>query len=223
MNGVNDVVIVGGGAAGCAAAYYLGLAGIRSTIVEGTSLASQASGFAAGSLDPLEGDGIPGPLAALAEESFRMHQRLPEELGNGSGDGYKLRTASQLKVTFDEAGIPDLQSTLDAHSPRPDLGFHSEILKANGIRRLEPRLSPKAIMGVHTRGALSLDSYAFTLALAGAAKELGASIAQATVRGLELSGDRVNKVLLENGEISCGTVVLAMGPWARKAESWLDT
>lgn len=222
MNGVQDVVIVGGGAAGCAAAYYLGLSGIRSTIIEGTALASQASGFAAGSLDPLEGDGIPGPLAALAEESFRMHQRLPEELGNGPAGGYHFRIASQLRVAFDEAEIPDLQEMVDTYSPRADIGFHAEILDAGGIRHLEPRLSSKAIMGIHTRGVLSLDSYAFTLALSEAAGKLGAATVQATVRGLELSGGRAHKVLLEDGEISCGAIVLAMGPWARKAESWLD-
>ena len=30
----SDVVIVGGGVAGCAVAYYLGLAGVKATIIE---------------------------------------------------------------------------------------------------------------------------------------------------------------------------------------------
>ena len=32
----------------------------------------------------------------------------------------------------------------------------------------------------------------------------------------------MNKVLLEDGEIECGEVVMAMGPWSRQAERWLD-
>ena len=43
-----DVVIVGGGAAGCAVAYYLGLAGVPSTIVEREGIAAYASGYSAG-------------------------------------------------------------------------------------------------------------------------------------------------------------------------------
>ena len=30
-------------------------------------------------------------------------------------------------------------------------------------------------------------------------------------------------VLLEDGRIECGQVVLAMGPWSRQAENWLNT
>ena len=72
MTGTNDVVVVGGGAAGCSVAYYLALAGVKSTIVEREGIASQASGFSAGGLNPLQGTGIPGPLASVAMESFLM-------------------------------------------------------------------------------------------------------------------------------------------------------
>ena len=35
--------------------------------------------------------------------------------------------------------------------------------------------------------------------------------------------NRVTKVQLIDDTISCGQVVLAMGPWSRRAEAWLDT
>ena len=38
-----------------------------------------------------------------------------------------------------------------------------------------------------------------------------------------MSGDSVSHVLLDDGVIECDTVVLAMGPWSRHAESWLGT
>ena len=69
----SQVVIVGGGAAGCSVAYYLALAGVKATIVEREGIGTQASGFSAGGLNPLEGAHIPGSLAPLAIECFRMH------------------------------------------------------------------------------------------------------------------------------------------------------
>ena len=76
----NDVVIVGAGAMGCAVAYFLGLDGVGSTIVERDEVAAHASGYSAGGLNPLEGAGIPGPLGPLAITSYRMHKEIWSEL-----------------------------------------------------------------------------------------------------------------------------------------------
>ena len=67
----SEAVIVGGGAAGCAVAYYLVRSGVKATVVEGQGVASQGSGYAAGGLNPLQGAGIPGPLGPFAWESFQ--------------------------------------------------------------------------------------------------------------------------------------------------------
>ena len=222
MASTSEVVIVGGGVAGCATAYYLAKAGIGVSIVEPGDLAGHASGFAAGSLSPVEGHGIPGPLAPLAMESFLMHRSLPDELAAASGRDYEYRVASHVTVALDESEIPKLEESFAAYSGGPDLGFEARRMDAAEARRLEPRLSPKVIQALYTKGALALDSYKFTLALAEAAQSMGAAIIKGTVRGLEQSGGRVNRVLLEDGEVSCNAVALAMGPWSRKAESWLD-
>ena len=61
-----EVVIVGGGMAGCLAAYYLGAAGVRAVLIERSDIGSQSSGNSAGGLNPLHGPAIPGALEALA-------------------------------------------------------------------------------------------------------------------------------------------------------------
>ena len=48
MRDIGDVVIVGGGAAGCAVAYYLGQAGVKATLIEREGIGMQASGYSAG-------------------------------------------------------------------------------------------------------------------------------------------------------------------------------
>ncbi len=80
MAETSEVVIIGGGAAGCAVAYYLAKAGVKATVVERVGIGSQASGYSAGGLNPLQGAGIPGPLGSLYIESFQIHQDMWDQL-----------------------------------------------------------------------------------------------------------------------------------------------
>ena len=217
----SDVVIVGGGAAGCSVAYHLALAGVKSIIVEGQGVATQASGFSAGGLNPLQGSGIPGPLGPLAMESYLMHLDLFSQLLEGTGIDYEGRIISLLKVAFDESGLGELQDTEDVFAPVD--GFDARRLNTKEVLELEPRISPKVIQGLVARGNAALDSYKYTLALLQSAEKMGASIRSGAVAGLEKVNNRVTEVRLIDDTISCGQVVLAMGPWSRRAEAWLDT
>ena len=46
---------------------------------------------------------------------------------------------------------------------------------------------------------------------------------QALFAASKLATRKSPRVLLEDGEIECAQVVLAMGPWSRQAENWLNT
>ena len=70
-----DVAIIGGGAMGASTAYYLAKAGIRSTIIEREGIATKASGYNAGGLNPLTGYGLPGPLTDISNVTFRYARR----------------------------------------------------------------------------------------------------------------------------------------------------
>ena len=54
-----DVAIVGGGAAGSAAAYYLTRAGVKTVLIERDGVGAHASGYSAGGLIPLHTAGVP--------------------------------------------------------------------------------------------------------------------------------------------------------------------
>ena len=216
----SDVVIIGGGAAGCSVAYHLALAGVKSTIIEGQGVATQASGFSAGGLNPLQGTGIPGPLGSLAMESYLMHLDLFGQLQDDTGIDYDGRIISLLKVAFDEEELAELQETEDVFAPVD--GFETRWLDNREVLELEPRVSPKIIRGLVARGNAAMDSYKYTLALLQSAEKMGASIRSGTVAGLERDNNRITGVRLDDETISCGQIVLAMGPWSRKAEAWLD-
>lgn len=66
-----------------------------------------------------------------------------------------------------------------------------------------------------------VDSYLYTISLARAAERYGTTFRTGEVRGVQCSAGRVTGVRLDDGGITCGTVVLAMGPWAKAAEAWL--
>ena len=217
----SDVVIVGGGAAGCAVAYYLGLAGVKATIIEREGLGTQASGYSAGGLNPIQGLGIPGPLSGLSMESYRMHLDLWGVLKDKTGIDYDGRITSLLQVAFDEADLLGLEETIEVFSATD--GFDAHRLDSGEVSDLEPRIGPGVVGGVYARGNAALDSYKYTLALGQAAEQMGASVRLGTVRLLERDHGRVTGVVLNDGVISCGQVVLAMGPWSRQAERWLDT
>ena len=216
-----DIAIIGGGAAGCAVAFYLGQSGLTSTIIEREGVASQASGYAAGGLNPLTGHGIPGPLADFAWESFHLHKALYPELKTLTEIDYQLRQTSEIMLTFDDSAVPELEEIAERFTLTD--GFSASMTDQSHVRNLDSRVTGQFAGSVFKSGNYSLDSQDFTQALSAAAQHAGATLRPGTVRGLEVRGDNVTHVLLEDGEIECGQVVLAMGPWSRQAESWLNT
>lgn len=216
MIDTTDVAIIGGGAAGCAVAYYLAKSGVKSTIIERQGLGNQASGNAAGGLNPLTGIGIPGPLADFGWECFQLHSDLYQILKDGSGIDYQHRTVGKIDLALEESDIEGLKETarrIDAVE-----GFEAHWLEPNEVAKLEPRIAPGILGGTYDYGNTGADSHKLTNAFATAS---GATIREGNVQGLEGRGGTIDRVILDDGEISCGQVVMALGPWSRRAESWL--
>ena len=221
MADTTEVVIVGGGAAGCSVAYYLALAGVKSTIIEREGVASQASGFSAGGLNPLQGTGIPGPLSEVAMESYLLHQDLFPTLKDTTGVDYEWRIISLIIAAFEQEDLPELHDTIDTFTAAE--GFEAGTLDPAQLQDLEPRISSEVVKAVVARGNASLDSYKYTLALVQAAKQMGASLRSGTVQGIERSNGRATGVVLDGGVLHCDTLVMATGPWSRIAERWMGT
>ena len=215
-----DVVIVGGGAAGCAVAYYLGLAGVSSTIVEREGVAAFASGYSAGGLNPLEGAGIPGRLGPLALTSYRMHKNIWDDLMERSGIDFQPQVISSVRVAFNGFDLDAMRSTQQTFD-RADSDFSGEWLDSGQLRELEPRIAEKAIWALDTRGNAILSSERYTQALAAAAETLGASVVTADVTGIVSDGERVTSVETSQGSLACGSVVFATGPWSAQVGDWL--
>ena len=219
MADTTDVAIIGGGAAGCAVAYYLAQSGVKSTIIERDGLGNQASGYAAGGLNPLTGIGIPGPLGTFGWECFQLHISLYDSLKEQSGIDYQHRTVAKIDLALLESEVAGLKATVAVFEGVD--GFKAHWLEPEDITELEPRISPDVLGGLYDYGNNAVDSHDLTEAFAAAAKEMGSTVRVGNVKGLEGSGGKIDRVVLADGEISCGQVVMAMGPWSRRAEAWL--
>ena len=216
---ISDVVIVGGGIAGVATAYYQAKSGVRSVVVEREAIASHASGFAYGGLSPLGGAGIPGPMFPLSLKSFDLHMELSASLPDESGIDFEFRMRPSLGLAFSEDEESHIKSGLDWQGQHP--GFSAEWMDVSGLRAVDARISPAAIGGGMVEGMAEVEPYKFVLALAQAAEKMGARVRHGVVTGLKRSGSRVTGVTLKNGDIEADAVVLALGPWSGGCSDWV--
>ncbi|MSQ33638.1 MAG: glycine oxidase ThiO [Dehalococcoidia bacterium] len=208
MAGSYDVIVVGGGAIGCALAYYLSRAGARVTIVEAAHPGAGASSAAAGMLAPLAEADEAGPFQDLGLESLRLFPGLVGELEEATG----------IRPDFDRCGILRIATTLEGaaalQSTRERTPQAFQFLEAADLRRLEPTLTPQALVGTLSIQEAQVSAPRFTQALAGAASRRGAVLQSGEpVVGLLRRGERVLGVATRQGELRAPQTVMATGAW----------
>ncbi len=200
-----EVVVIGGGIAGVASAYYLARAGVPVTLCEKGRIAGEQSSRNWGWIrkqgrDPRE---LQASILAL---------RLWEELAANLGED----------VGWHKGGVAYLAET------ESELARHAAWLRHAEAHQLDTRLlSPAetdALLGQEGRrfkGALFTPSDAraepgpAVEAIARAAKTLGASIHErCAVRALDIEAGRVAGVITERSRVASPAVVLAAGAWS---------
>jgi glycine oxidase len=214
-----DIVIVGGGIVGMAAAYYLAKSGVPSVVVERDAIGSHASGFAYGGLSPLSGFGIPGPQAEIAMTGMRLHRELSKMLLEETGIDVDFRMRSSLALAFTDAEVQKLRASLSWQQQQP--GYTVRWLDPAEARRVEPRIADETLGATLTEGGGAVEPYRLVLALTRAAERLGVRVRHGRVIGLRRDGGRVTGVVLEREVLSCAAAVLALGPWSAEASSWI--
>jgi glycine oxidase len=218
-----DIVIVGGGLAGMATAYYLAKSGVPSLVIERDAIGSHASGFAYGGLSPLSGFGIPGPQAEMAQTAMGLHRELAQSLLEETGIDVDFRVRSSLALAFTEADVRRLQGALPWQQQQP--GYTVRWLDSAEVRQVEPRISDEALGATLAEGGGAVEPYRLVLALTRAAEHLGVRVRHGRAIGLRRDhgqgGGRVTGVVLEREVLSCAAAVLALGPWSAEASEWI--
>ncbi len=205
-----DVVIVGGGGHGLAAAYYLSKAhGIRNVAV-------LEKGYLAGGNTARNTTTIRSNY--LTEESIRFYKEgvsLFATMSEDLGFNIMFSQRGQLTLAHSEAALRSfhLRAEMGKH-----MGTRTEVVDQKTVRRLCPHVNLDRgglheVMGGlwHADGGTARHD-AVAWGYAKRAAELGVEIHQRTeVTGFRKAGDRVTHVLTGRGEIAAGQVLQAVG------------
>jgi len=197
-----DVVIIGAGIMGCAAAYYLAKAGIKALVLDKSRIAGQQSTRAWGfvrqqSRDPVE---LPLAKASLAIWSG-LEQELQSDLQWRQG-GALFAAASEKELAGYEAWMEVArQHELD-----------TRMLTDRELQQQIPGLELHTLGGIMTPSDGHAEPRFAAPAFARRARELGASFIEGWgVTGVELAGGRVVGVRTERGLVRTNTAICVAG------------
>ena len=213
-----DVVVIGAGVIGCSVAYYLAREGIKVALLERESFGSGSSAHATGFISLLGTEFTPGPSFQFGLESYREFPSLVAELEDATGMDLLYQRRPSLRLALEESEeqlIKDLMTWQQEH-------VAMRWISSDDVHELEPRLTPSLIGAVYEDESAQLDSYRLNLALAAGAEKKGTQTINRNVTGLLSEKNRITGVQTEQGDISCGTVVVAAGLWSPSFQRDLD-
>jgi glycine/D-amino acid oxidase-like deaminating enzyme len=206
-----DIVIIGGGIAGVAAAYYLSKKKYRVAIVEKGYIGAEQSSRNWGWVRQQNRDERELPLAKWALDSWAG---LAEEIGADLGfrrEGLVYLTDNPVELANWEKWVNMAQG----------YQVHSHMMSAGEAASYIHGSDGQWIGGVRSPSDGRAEPTIATPALAEAARRLGTSIHQnCAARGMETQGGVVSAVVTEAGRIRTSKVLCAAGAWTSLFCRW---
>lgn len=206
-----DVVVIGGGLTGCAAAYLCAAAGLETILLDAGRVGQGRTSRSAGLLTPDPGPSFRSISAAhgrkAARHAFELWRR-------GALDGAALlrrlgvNCYLQPRETIIAAGGQDERDLRREHDARRDAGLDLAWLSR---KQLQARMRLDAAGGLKLRDGFALDAYRACIGLASAATRAGAACYERSrVKKVRFTRKHAD-VLVDGGKIRTPKVIVATG------------
>jgi sarcosine oxidase subunit beta len=206
--GTTEVVVIGGGISGTAAAYELARAGAKVTLLEQGLLASMASGW---TLAGVRQSGRHPAELPLATAAVARWKQLGEELG--ADVEYRREGNLRLARTLEE--VPVIQTIV---AEQRDLGLDLTFLPDNAaVREIAPAIAESVLAASYCPTDGHANPIATVRAFAMAATRHGATMRTETVvTAIDASGGRIHGVRTRTDDIAADVVVVVAGVYTAR-------
>jgi len=204
-----DVVVIGGGIAGCSVAYHLAKSGVTDVVLlERRVLGCGTTWHAAGLVLQLRST---ESLTWLARYTTELVQELERETGQSTG----YRRTGAINVASDGERFEEIRRNA---SVARRYGIEAHVISPSEILRLWPHINSEDLIGgVYTPNDGQLNAVDFNQAYAKGARLYGAKIFEhVEVTGIIIENQKACGVKTASGDISARYVVNAAGMWARQ-------
>ncbi|MFK7889562.1 MAG: FAD-dependent oxidoreductase [Granulosicoccus sp.] len=215
-----DLVIIGAGVTGIAAALYAARDGASVVCLDRGRVNGEASGGNAGSLHlqllswdfggKAVGDGsLQLRTLPLQEESIQLWNDLEKELAAD----FELDVTGGLMVAESPQQLQFLEDKVRAEE---SVGIHSEVIDAGRVKTLVPAISDSIIGAAWCPGEGKINPLVATPALTQAARNSGAVIEEfAAVQAIKREGTGY-AIKTVRGDINAPRVLIAAGGWSTR-------
>ena len=203
------IVIIGGGAIGCALAYHLARCGAKDVLLlEKAQLTHGCTWHAAGLVGQLRGK---NNLTRLMQNSVAVFDRLEAE----TGQAIEWKKVGSLRLAGSETRWSEIRRSMQLAK---SFGFECHALSANEAKAKFPYIDKKGIVGaayIPTDGYI--DPYSLTMAYAAGARKNGAKLREnVRVEEIVVENRRAVGVVTDGGTIGCDILVNCAGLWAKR-------
>ncbi len=200
-----DAVVIGGGIAGVAAAYFLAKKGHSVALLEKGQIAGEQSSRNWGWCRTQNRDQRELPLQLLSMELWEtLSRETAEDLG--------FRRNGLIYVTKSESELATWSNWIDMAR---QYQVRNTVLSPAAAKRLTPGNERDWIGGIHAPTDGRAEPTMAAPRLARAARALGVSVHQnCAVRGVDVVGGKVAGVVTERGRIAADVVLCAAGAWS---------
>jgi 4-methylaminobutanoate oxidase (formaldehyde-forming) len=204
-----QVVIVGGGVAGCSVAYHFTKLGWKDVVLlEQTQLTAGTTWHAAGLI-------VSGFSTQTSINMAKYTRDLYEGLGEETGQDTGFKPIGYLQPATNPDRLDSLRRRMDFSRV---YGVNTEEISAAEVKEMWPLFESADILaGFYTAEDGRVNPIDATIALAKGARMGGALICEETrVTGIKKVNGRVTGVVTNKGEIEAEYVVNCGGMWARE-------